>query len=856
MAQKEDSLFLLEVLVDKIVFVKTPCFSDKDFRTCVNVECPSVKALEICDDDPGTNVAKSDGPFIKTFNSGKSCLFSLKEDEITKAMSKFPVKVSVNKSLPCGCLPTKILLGEATIDMTKEFVEARNRFLADPNSVSYQALKDSFRLSATDGGEAGEIIMFLRISCFGKLIVTKFQGSGGPNLAGGASGAVDRSCLPQKEFQTTQEPCVCGAKRIVGDPTCTVSGGAGHGVCPPARDPYNSMPCEDPDEACYCSGPKQPAKQKMVCRNTDQYCLHVPKGTFLHSCSPHDEENIGLIKNEFWSEVNEPVLNLFNKNSKSKSQIMTSDCVSSWLLSDLSNDELLKEMTNPLSDPSYLFADYSVSDLDSNIYKQGNFSFQNTLEYFWYYQSTPVKLSTVDMDMVVCNDKKEDNLFGNNETSVYMTLFEDFRRVASAGTQATGSVNKCLQFDSNKINSASYCSRPIYKRSSTNLLYIHDINENLNNARNPEVYFFGRKSDPGKCKKGMGSCESLTKRYKQESTSTPVKTSPKTPPKAPPKSATSAQSKSPQSSVSVQTKNSKVTSSACSTNKSVTIKAAPPKQPCPAVGTVKGEMMATVSHIKISPVQPCPIHGNDPCQGPKCVTATKQEEQGPVKVSTVSNPRRGVFELVIRKMTGAPLARNELMLEWTPPPCRAPPCSGPCPKPPSCRQSKYKLVACRSPCKPKCSNKIYKRASSPMPRPPICPPPSCKRCKGSCCGKSCGSCPPVPCGPSSCISPCAPPPCCANPCKSPCVSSPCLRPCPVGHRRPKRALSHPRIRAHPKRNSPCANRAKFCPAVRCKSPLPCFQCCNFTTCYPPNFCPLAPPKPISSCTSCCSTICE
>ncbi|CAG4941992.1 unnamed protein product [Colias eurytheme] len=284
MAKQDDSLFLLEVLIDKIVFVKSPCFSDKDFRTCVNIECNAVEPLEICDDDPNVGIAKSGGPFVKPFNTGKSCLFSLKEGDINAAMSKFPVKVSVYKSLPCGCLPTKIIMGECTIDMTKEFVEARNNFLADPTSVSYQALKDSFRFVGPDGEETGEIVMFLRISCFGKLIITTFQGSGGPpNLGGksrGSSGVVDRSCAPKKDYQTTDDPCVCGAARGhggaggTGGHTCS-GGGA---VCPPARDPYNSMPCEDPDDPCYCSGPKPAEKQKMLCRNTDQYCLHIPKG--------------------------------------------------------------------------------------------------------------------------------------------------------------------------------------------------------------------------------------------------------------------------------------------------------------------------------------------------------------------------------------------------------------------------------------------------------------------------------------------------------------------------------------------------------------------------------------------------
>lgn len=250
MAKQDDGLFLLEVLIDKIVFVKSPCFSDKDFRTCVNIECPAVEPLEICDDDPGACVAKSGGPFVKTFNNGKSCLFSLKESDISAAMSKFPIRISVYKSLPCGCLPTKIVMGEATIDMTKEFVEARKKFLEDPSTVSYQALKDSFRITGPDGAETGEIVMFLRISCFGKLIITRFQGSGGPpNLGTGSGGnaIVDRSCNPRRDFQTSKDPCVCGAAR--GGPSgtgggggsgsksggpCNICGGStGGAVCPP-----------------------------------------------------------------------------------------------------------------------------------------------------------------------------------------------------------------------------------------------------------------------------------------------------------------------------------------------------------------------------------------------------------------------------------------------------------------------------------------------------------------------------------------------------------------------------------------------------------------------------------------------
>jgi hypothetical protein len=245
MTKQDDGLFLLEVLIDKIVFVKSPCFSDRDFRTCVRIECAAIDPLEICDDDPGACSAKSGGPFVKNFNNGKSCLFSLKESDISSAMSKFPIKVSVYKSLPCGCLPTKIVMGEATIDMTKEFVEARKNFLADPTTVSYQALKDSFRITGLDGSETGEIVMFLRISCFGKLIITRFQGGGPPNLgAGGGNTIVDRSCNPRKDFQTNQDPCACGAARGGGGAgsTSRMGGGTGggRGMCPPGNFFYTT----------------------------------------------------------------------------------------------------------------------------------------------------------------------------------------------------------------------------------------------------------------------------------------------------------------------------------------------------------------------------------------------------------------------------------------------------------------------------------------------------------------------------------------------------------------------------------------------------------------------------------------
>ncbi|KOB53557.1 Uncharacterized protein OBRU01_25948 [Operophtera brumata] len=276
MAKEDDGLFLLEVLIDKIVFTKTPCFSDKGFRTYVNFQWPSVESLEICDDP---DLAKRGENLSINFNNGRSCLFSLKGNDVGKAMSNFPIKVSIYKSLPCGCLPNKIVMAETTIDMTKEFAQARKSYLQDPSSVSYQALKDSFRIiEPVNKEEAGVICMFLRISCFGKMINTRFIGPG--NQGSFIENSLDRSRQPRREYQTYSchvEACKGTSSPVSPSGGTTVPDGSTH-TAPPDQNTSENLPCEDADDPCFCTGPKPPCKPQMECRNTDQYCLHVPKG--------------------------------------------------------------------------------------------------------------------------------------------------------------------------------------------------------------------------------------------------------------------------------------------------------------------------------------------------------------------------------------------------------------------------------------------------------------------------------------------------------------------------------------------------------------------------------------------------
>ncbi|KAJ2954324.1 hypothetical protein O0L34_g2580 [Tuta absoluta] len=278
MSYSKDSLFLLEVLVEKISFFAAPCFSDGAFKTCVKISAPNVEPLEICDDDSGLETGGS--PFVRTFNSGKSCLFFLREPDIQAAMRRFVINVSVLKKLPCGCLPHEIQLGKTSIDLTKEFVEARQQNVLNPGTAGFQALQDTFRVIGDDNSDTGEIVIYIRLSCFGGLIVTKFQGAAGSITLGAGPEDPNRSCNPPRPYQNENDACVCGSyatgkKPLMGN--TQICRGGGSGVCPPARDPYRVMPCAEPDGACCCTAPHPVVQTPSACMNTNAYCQHIPK---------------------------------------------------------------------------------------------------------------------------------------------------------------------------------------------------------------------------------------------------------------------------------------------------------------------------------------------------------------------------------------------------------------------------------------------------------------------------------------------------------------------------------------------------------------------------------------------------
>ncbi|KAJ8919890.1 hypothetical protein NQ315_006419 [Exocentrus adspersus] len=149
-----ENLFLLEFLVDNVqIDPKCDCASGEGER-CVS--------FQFLDNAP--------------LDSGKSCLFALSPDQANAALQQFDVFVTIYKKMPVGWLPEKVEVGEALISISNVFTELINSVEeSDGTTPTAKTLKDLFDVNTANGEVVGKIGVYIRMSCFGKLIVTQFQ---------------------------------------------------------------------------------------------------------------------------------------------------------------------------------------------------------------------------------------------------------------------------------------------------------------------------------------------------------------------------------------------------------------------------------------------------------------------------------------------------------------------------------------------------------------------------------------------------------------------------------------------------------------------------------------------------------
>lgn len=214
MVDKGERIFLLEVFVDN-VHLENCKVSNELVKTCVRFKFLNYPFLEIMEDeyckvpDESCNIK---------FQSGKSCLFSLRKNP--QGSKKPPLNLHVivvrmesEKSVDVG--KTMINLSGSFTNL----IQTSNQRVDNANPVS-KIIKETYVLANDKNQTVGDITIFVRLSCFGKIIVTQFQMSGlesksflfkavsdirGKNFEGsGDAGGVFDSSLPQGKSQDQQ----------------------------------------------------------------------------------------------------------------------------------------------------------------------------------------------------------------------------------------------------------------------------------------------------------------------------------------------------------------------------------------------------------------------------------------------------------------------------------------------------------------------------------------------------------------------------------------------------------------------------------------------------------------------------
>lgn len=155
-----------------------PSLVNRSQDTCVVVEFLHYPPLVICENDFLGFPADREDPDNIYFGSGKSCLFSLAVPRERPLIPvPFLIKVSAIRKETKGELAGKIVVGEATVDMSDSFHELRSLNL-DENCDKLPLIKATvgvYDLKDESGSDVGSVMVLFRLSCFGKLMITQFS---------------------------------------------------------------------------------------------------------------------------------------------------------------------------------------------------------------------------------------------------------------------------------------------------------------------------------------------------------------------------------------------------------------------------------------------------------------------------------------------------------------------------------------------------------------------------------------------------------------------------------------------------------------------------------------------------------
>lgn len=169
-----ENLFLLEFLVDDVSLDKKCECDAPPGQLCVSFQFLDNGPLEVCEND--FSPMRKYGGNDDSTKSGKSCLFSLSPQLTEACLTTFDLMVTVKKVMPPDVLPDRVDLGIACISLANLFSELVYSIeQSEAGGPAAKTMKDVFSLQNEMGKEIGKIGIYIRMSCFGKLIVTQFQ---------------------------------------------------------------------------------------------------------------------------------------------------------------------------------------------------------------------------------------------------------------------------------------------------------------------------------------------------------------------------------------------------------------------------------------------------------------------------------------------------------------------------------------------------------------------------------------------------------------------------------------------------------------------------------------------------------
>jgi len=175
--QDNDKLFLLEVLVEDLYISNSSLSLDTTTKsnikeTCVMFQFLDYPPLVVCEQDFSRPENRSDINQI-SFKTGKSIIFAVDPSHDSFSPYTFDLNVSIiGKMEPSN---NKVIIGTSLITLGDSFGALLHSCVPQSDLPLQKTKTGSFDINDKKEKRVGYLNAFVRLSCFGNIIITQFQ---------------------------------------------------------------------------------------------------------------------------------------------------------------------------------------------------------------------------------------------------------------------------------------------------------------------------------------------------------------------------------------------------------------------------------------------------------------------------------------------------------------------------------------------------------------------------------------------------------------------------------------------------------------------------------------------------------